>query len=292
MYASIHENSVHAAFHHVTGSFRIGNVVMTANSPDYLRRPLTEYKEMLTEMVKQYGDSYIITPRFALSCEPESLKWLGDFSRQHKLWMQTHLSENKQEIISTLDYYRQFPGFEHVRDYLDVYEACGLLHDRAVFAHCIHLQEREKQALKKHGAVIAHCPTSNAPCAELGLGSGLMNYEEIEAVGIPWALGSDIGAGPWLSMLDVMKSFLSQNRRAGRRPGAVKALFRATVMGNRVLGFKHLDGFSVGSEASFVGLPSSSQSKPEYIIEEQLEHGREEFNTLPVTVIHKGLQQF
>ncbi len=53
-------------------------------------------------------------------------------------WIQTHLAENADEIawVASL--------FPEARSYLDVYERCGLLRPRAVFAHGIHLDAHDR----------------------------------------------------------------------------------------------------------------------------------------------------
>ena len=80
--------------------------------------------------------------------------------------MQTHLSENNAEIAFTA-------GAVSVgRDYTDVYEHYGLLGPKTLLGHCIHLSEREADALSETGSVAVFCPTSN-----LFLGSGLFDYQ-------------------------------------------------------------------------------------------------------------------
>ena len=88
--------------------------------------------------------------------------------------------------------------------------------------------------IKKTQTIIAHCPTSNAPLKEKGLGSGLMNLEKIEKHKIRWALGSDIGAGPYLSMVDVMNSFVRQHKKSGLA-NYTKAFYRSTLAGEEML---------------------------------------------------------
>ena len=59
--------------------------------------------------------------------------------------MQTHLSENHAEIAFTQELY------PWSRDYTDVYEHYGLLGQKSLFGHCIHLSEREADALSAFG---------------------------------------------------------------------------------------------------------------------------------------------
>jgi guanine deaminase len=288
VYGSIHSASIKESFSRFRGDFRIGNVVMTENAPDTLKKDLSYYQELLSEMLEAYGDKYIVTPRFALSCNPEVMSWLGDFSKKHNLWIQTHLSENKREIEETLSMYRAFKGFEDVQDYLEVYERCNLIGSRSVLGHCIHLSHRELESLAANGAKVAHCPTSNAPVEERGLGSGLMDYEKMDEYGVEWALASDIGAGPYLSMLDVMKSFLFQHERAGRSPGVARALYRATAKAAELIGYSNRGNFNPGMVGDFICLPGADAETGEQYLEQLLDRDREDFNSVVEKVFVSG----
>ena len=104
-----------------------------------------------------------------------------------------------------------------------------MLGPKTIFGHCIYLAESEWKLLADSGSRIASCPSSNAPIEQLGIGSGLFDFEKAESLGVPWALASDIGGGPFLSMFDVMRSFVLQNRKVGRHTATfTKALHRTT----------------------------------------------------------------
>jgi guanine deaminase len=85
----------------------------------------------------------------------------------------------------------------------------------------------------------------------------LFDFKKIEQKKIPWALGSDIGGGPFLSMLDVMQSFVRQNKKAKRKNATyIKALYRATLAGAEILAVQKKTGnLSKGKEANFIVLP-------------------------------------
>ena len=100
--------------------------------------------------------------------------------------------------------------------------------------HGIHLSSSELSMLKKTKTAIAHCPTSNAPISKKGLGSGLFDLKTISKNKIRWALGSDIGAGPYLSMVDVMNSFVSQHKKQGLA-NYTRAFYRATLAGEEII---------------------------------------------------------
>ena len=76
-----------------------------------------------------------------------------------------------------------------------------------------------------------------------GLGSGLFELERARQEGVRWALAW-ILAGPYLSMLDVMQSFLKQHRAAGQLVSAREALYRASVAGANILEAYQLTGSS------------------------------------------------
>jgi guanine deaminase len=69
--------------------------------------------------------------------------------------IQTHLSENRTEIQETL---RSFP---ECKSYTEVYEKYGMLRNGTILAHCVWLTEQEMDVIKRTGAGISHCPTSN-----------------------------------------------------------------------------------------------------------------------------------
>ncbi|RMZ84136.1 hypothetical protein DV738_g688, partial [Chaetothyriales sp. CBS 135597] len=98
----------------------------------------------------------IITPRFAPSCLPSTLTALGQLARDKDLRIQTHISENADEIRLVQ---QLFPEQE---SYAEVYDTHQLLTPRTILAHAIHLQPAEIQTIKVRGSKIAHCPASNS----------------------------------------------------------------------------------------------------------------------------------
>lgn len=86
--------------------------------------------------------------------------------------------------------------FPQAQDYLDVYHRAGLVGERSVFAHGIHLSERECRCLAHKNAALAHCPSSN-----LFIGSGLFDLGRAQQYGIRVGIGSDVGGGTSLSLL-------------------------------------------------------------------------------------------
>ncbi|MGH2358296.1 MAG: amidohydrolase family protein [Candidatus Limnocylindria bacterium] len=138
---------------------------------------------------------YAFTPRFAVSSSVELLAESARLAASYDAYWQTHLSEDAGEMSEVR---RLFP---EARDYLDVYDRAGGVGTRAILAHAIHLSDREVARLAESGAHVAHCPASN-----LFLSSGIMPASRYLAAGISVGLGSDVAAGPELSMFSVMRA--------------------------------------------------------------------------------------
>lgn len=197
VFATIHPASVDAFFDSaksVNARMICGKVMMDRNCPDYLQDTAeSSYRESKQLIEKWHGNGramYAITPRFAPTSTPEQLKNAGQLAKEYPgTFVQTHLSENLNEIA----WIKQL--FPQHRDYLDVYQSYGLVRDRSLFGHGIHLNDREYQALSTSGATICFCPSSN-----LFLGSGLFNYNKMKEYEIPVTIASDVGAGTSLSL--------------------------------------------------------------------------------------------
>lgn len=256
-YSSIHEHALEAALKEVKGDVLIGNVLMTMNSPKELTQTPQEATKLALRLMKKYRHRYVLTPRFAISTDPLTMKETASFANKQKIFKQSHLSETKAEIDFVMSLYKERVGFKGVKNYTEIYHKVGMLGPRSLMGHAIHLSSQELVLLKKTKTSLVHCPTSNAPHRELGLGSGLFDFKKIEQKKIPWALGSDIGGGPFLSMLDVMQSFVAQNKRAKKKNATyVKALYRATLAGAQILGVdKRTGNLSKGKEANFIVIP-------------------------------------
>ena len=258
IFCSLHACSVDSALEAFTGDFVAGNPLMDMNSPPFLTHETKCALADLEALAERHGSHFAVTPRFALTTSPGLMRAAGKLARARGLFTQTHLSESPREIASVVAMYSGIPGFEGMKTYTDVYDRVGMLTEKSVTAHAIHMSDDEYRLLAKRGTAVAHCPTSNAPIEERGLGSGLFDFRRAESDGVQWGFGSDIGAGPFLSMFDVMRSFVRQNRRKDIREATfTKALHRATQAGADILGVGESTGnLSAGKWANFIVCPA------------------------------------
>lgn len=138
----------------------------------------------------------MITPRFAIACDMELMKELARIARSNDLNIQTHISESRGEVEFVASLF-------HKDTYSAVYDEAGLLTDKCVLAHGVHLTDADLTLIKSRGSSIAHCPTSNT-----NLRSGLCDVKRILSQGISVGLGTDVGAGSTASIKAVMKDAL------------------------------------------------------------------------------------
>ncbi|XP_034934134.1 guanine deaminase [Chelonus insularis] len=139
----------------------------------------------------------IITPRFALSCSMELMKELGKIAQEFDIPIQTHISENSLEIKTVKAVY------PNCATYSDVYNEAGLLTNKTLLAHGVHLEDSELEILKFHRSSVVHCPSSNT-C----LKSGLCDIQRLKSHGITVGLGTDVSGGQSICILDAMRAAL------------------------------------------------------------------------------------
>jgi guanine deaminase len=140
-----------------------------------------------------------------------------------------------------------FPGS---RSYLEVYDRFGLLRERAVYAHCIHLDEIDRRRLAQSGAAAAFCPTSN-----LYLGSGLFDLGAADAAGLRFSTATDVGGGTSFNMLRTLDEARKVARLQGQDLSPLRAFYLATLGAARCLELDDCIGrLEVGAEADFIVL--------------------------------------
>jgi len=255
-YSAIYPHTVDHAMENFVGDFIVGNVLMDMQSPEYLTMSTRDSLKAVRELAKKYKKRYALTPRFAITTTPKLMRHGQKEIAPHHSFIQTHLSETQNEISFVLDLYRsQFKEFSDVQTYTDIYHRSNILGSKTIMGHGIYLSSEELKLLKKTKTSLCHCPTSNAPIEQLGLGSGLFPYKKVNRHGVAWALGSDIGGGPYLSMFDVMESFISQNKN----PKLVsEAFYRATLAGAEILQLdRYCGSLEKGKWANFLVLDGS-----------------------------------
>jgi guanine deaminase len=234
VYCTVHPHSVDAFFSE-SARFNTcmiaGKVLMDRNAPpallDTAERGYDESAALIRRWHRTGRQLYAVTPRFAPTSTEAQLDMAGSLHQAFDgLYTQTHLCENSKEVAWVAEL------FPERSSYLDVYAHSGLVRQRSVFGHAVHIHEHDFQTCHQTGAALAHCPTSN-----LFLGSGLFKlYDAVDASRpVRVGLGTDVGAGTSLSQLQTLNEAYKVTALRGRKLSAVQAFYLATLGGARAL---------------------------------------------------------
>lgn len=255
-YCSVHRQSADALFEAAAGrNMRMiaGKVMMDRNAPaSVCDTPQSSYDDTKALIGRWHGKGramYAISPRFAITSTPGQLEMAGALAREHpECFVQTHLSENHDEIALTRELYPDAP------DYLGVYERYGLLGRNSLFGHCLHLSTRERELMAETGSVAVFCPTSN-----LFLGSGLFDEAGLAKAGVRRAIATDVGGGTNYSLLRTLDEGYKVLQLAGQRLHPLKSFYWATLGNARALSLDDRIGtLDPGTEADIVVLDSAA----------------------------------
>ena len=289
-FATSHTESVDALFSaalHREMRLITGLCLMDRNAPTYLlnqagangRRSATAQSLLDSETLIQrwHGRArlgYAITPRFAPTCTDAQLRGAGELAAAYPdVWIQSHVAENRDEILWARSLFPQS------RSYLSTYDDFGLMRQRAVYAHCIHLDDDDRALMRATGAAAAVCPTSN-----LFLGSGFFDFVGADRVGFAYGLASDVGGGTSFSPFHTMLAAYYAGREGQTKQGVSLTpshlWWQHTAGAARALGLTGEDGkpgignLQVGYEADFVVL--NPRATPLLERRTQQAHGLEE----------------
>lgn len=251
----------------------IGRACMFVGCPDYYRdineEDAKRKDRQVIDHVKNIDPEYnvvspILTPRFAPSCSEEIMKWQGDVSRAENLPCQTHISENAGEIQLVREL------FPKSRSYTDVYDRAGLLTEKTILAHAIHLSEKEKELIKVRRSGISHCPISNS-----SISSGLAPVRSLLDQGIKVGLGTDISGGYSPSILEVARQALTTSRQLTfltnephNNLSVAEVLYLATLGGAEVCNMdQRLGNFEVGKQFDAQLIELSVKGSPVHLFD-------------------------
>lgn len=198
----------------------------------------------------------ILTPRFTPSCTDDLMEWLGRLAADRGLYVQSHLSENRSEI--------NWVGELHpdCQQYWETYAKYGLWKDHTLMAHCVHSDQRERDAMRRHHVTAVHCADSNR-----NLCSGTAPLRRMLREGVQVALGSDIAGGAQLPMMQVITASIRASKAkyledAGEAEflTAAEGYYLGTTAGHQYFGAGC--GFSAGDKLHAIVVDDSRFISP------------------------------
>lgn len=251
------------------GAF-VGKVNMDQNTIDALHETVEDAIAKNEELVAEWNDPDglvrpIITPRFVPSCSSAMLRACGELAQRYQLPVQSHLSENKDEIAWVRELEPE-SGF-----YGDAYDSYGLFGQTpTIMAHCVYSAEEELDLMARRGIMVAHCPTSN-----LNLSTDIAPVRSFLDRGVSVGLGSDISGGHDLSIMRMMVyaiqvSKLWSNRDKSKRFLTLsEAFWIATKSGGGFFG--KVGSFEPGYEFDALVIDDSELNHDNYSLLNRLE---------------------
>ena len=182
-----------------------------------------------------------VAPHAWYTATPDLMRACADLARGYNVPLHTHVSETALEVENC--------RAQNTSPVVPWIQKHGLLDTKLLAAHCVHLDKGEMNALKKAGAGVAHCPTSN-----LKLASGIAQVGEMVKMGLNVGVGTD---GPASNNdLDMFEEMRLAALLAKTKTGdpttlpAREAMQLATIGGARAVHMAHLTGsLEVGKRA-------------------------------------------
>jgi len=180
----------------------VGKVSMDRNCPDVLRQANAEAAYLSTKSwIEITKDKFkntkpIISPRFIPTCSDELMHKLKELQDEFSLPVQSHLSENKDEVAWVKELCPSCETYAHAYGQFGLFGGEGV---PTVMAHCVWCNGAEVDLIKENGVYVAHCPQSN-----INLASGIAPIRRYLNSGINIGLGSDVAGGCHISIFRAM----------------------------------------------------------------------------------------
>ena len=156
-----------------------------------------------------------------------------------------HIAEQIQEVEDCLAWSGQRP-VQWLLDHAPV-------NARWCLVHATHLEDRERQAAAKRGAVVGLCPSTEA-----NLGDGVF---DVTAWHGAWGIGSDshasVDAAEELRLLEYTQRLAKRQRNVladATRPDVAETLWQSAVAGGAQAAARPIAGIAAGQQADFVVL--------------------------------------
>lgn len=191
-----------------------------------------------------------IAPHATNTNNTEALKKAMEIAKRYDVLLTMHVSEMDYEM----DYFRKEYDMTPI-EYLD---SIGLLNDRLLAAHCIHLSDHDIELLENRNVKIAHCIGSNTKA-----GKGVMPLKTVREHNITVGLGTDGPASG--NTLDIITQLplvpkAHKTREHDRSLFTAKdVLTFATIGGAKCLGTDSYTGsIEVGKKADLVLIETES----------------------------------
>jgi len=238
-----------------------------SDAEDYLRKGLAARDDLRNDPLV----SFTLAPHAPYTVSDATLQRIAMLADELDLPVHTHIHETDDEIRQSMAQHGCRP--------LTRLDRLGLVSERLIAVHAVHLEDAEIGLLADRGASIAHCPASN-----LKLGSGIAPIARAAASGVNLALGTDGAASN--NRVDMLSELRLAALLAKGATGdasvlpAPDVLAAATLGGARALGLqRRIGSIEPGKEADLVAFDMAPpETQPLYDVISHLVYsaGREQ----------------
>ena len=185
-----------------------------------------------------------VGPHAPYSCSEDLMSACSKIASDLGIGIHLHLSES----IAEVEWAKKKWGMSPV----EKVDELGLLNDKTIAAHCVHLSDEDMDLLSQRKVTVVHCPTSNAK-----LGNGVAPVREMMNRNITVCLGTDSAVSN--NNLSIFKEMnlapLLQNVRYGKAGviSPAETIRMATSSGARCVGLQNQIGsIEVGKKADLI----------------------------------------
>jgi len=208
-----------------------------ADADDYLAKGLA-----LRDRFREHPlASFCLAPHAPYTVSDASFRKIAAIAAEIDVPVHVHLHETRGEVERSVA--------EHGARPLARLARLGLVGPSLIAVHAVHLSDEEIALLGRHGASVAHCPSSN-----LKLASGFAPVAKLAAAGVNLALGTDGAASNnRLDLLGEMRLAALLAKAVAQDAGALPAhaaLRAATLGGAAALGLEARIGSIVPGKAA------------------------------------------
>jgi 5-methylthioadenosine/S-adenosylhomocysteine deaminase len=222
-----------------------------ADAEDYLRKGLAARDALREDPLV----SFTLAPHAPYTVSDATFHRIGTLAEELDLPVHMHLHETAHEVQESLSLHGVRP--------LARLDRLGLVNERLIAVHAVHLEDTEIALLAQCGSSVAHCPTSN-----LKLASGIARVSTMLDRGVALALGTDGAASN--NRLDLQaEARLAALIAKGTSGDAAAAsafdmLEAATFGGARALGLeRRIGSIEIGKDADLAAFElSNAETQP------------------------------
>jgi 5-methylthioadenosine/S-adenosylhomocysteine deaminase len=168
--------------------------------------------------------SFCLAPHAPYTVSDATFRKIAKLAGEVDVPLHIHLHETAEEISRSLS--------EHGVRPLERLQRLGLLGPGLIAVHAVHVNDAEIALLAKHGASVAHCPSSN-----LKLASGFAPVAKMAAAGVNLAVGTDGAASNnRLDMFEEMRlaALLAKAVAGDAEALPAHAVLRAATLGGAI----------------------------------------------------------